>query len=680
MYRKYFLILPIVWLLTGTGMLFAQKASPQDLGKMWTFEHPPIERFAEEYGFEADEAWFNDVQKASLRLSNYCSASFVSPHGLIMTNFHCSMGTILRVEKDGENFEENGFYAPSHEEERKVEGMYVDQLINAIDISAERDALMKKDGISDKEAVKQLLEEYKGRKEFRGLEVQLVTYYSGAKHSVYVYKRFDDIRLVMVPEMVVGLYGGADDNFTYPRYNLDFAFWRAYDDDGNPANTEDHYFKFNINGPEEGEVVFTIGSPGRTERYKTADQLEYDRDYRIPMLHDFLQKRIELIEDELKESPSTRKKNSLIYLNNSVKVYGGFLDGLNDESFMNRKRDMDRILSSHDPANKEWEQISQGLESLEEHAWAYGTLGPSQFKGTTFNLISALGSYEHLMASDASEDELNTTLEKINQLASRAGDKKDRLYLLTTLNEVAANIPKGNALFDDLLNGKSIEQYVDFLFEKSKIFNEEDRAKLLAKQSEKQKITKDPLLEIASEFGKAYRQALNLNKKINPEIQEANKRIARVAFEVFGEKLSPDASSTPRISDGVVKSFDYNGTIAPVFTTFYGLYDRHYSHKGKEYWTLPERFNNPNPELLKTPINFISTNDIIGGNSGSPIVNRNKELVGLIFDGNMESLPGNYIYEDEFNRSVSVHAGGIVAVLQYVYDAKSLSMELLGRR
>jgi len=654
-----------------------EKVDPYDFGRMWTFENPPVEWFRDNYGFDPGQEWFDHVRKSSLRFASWCSASFVSPDGLIMTNHHCSRGVSFQVQEEGEDFTSDGFYASALDKERRVSGLFVEQLIMAEDITMEYDQLLAA-GTSVENLQKLFEEEYKNKENWENLRIQIVSYYSGAKHSVYGYKRYNDIRLVLVPEVKIGFFGGEDDNFTFPRYNLDFTFWRAYDSNGQPMDTKDHYMKFNPEGPKEGEPVFVIGNPARTERYKTVAQLEFDRDYRFPMLIDFYTELYDQFSRTYKEDPSPALLNRIFGLSNSLKVFNGITEGLNDPDLMGRKLTMEKHIRSSVKDQSPWVDMDGYVMDMENNNWAMNILGPTPENGVTFNLMHALAKYEGQLKSKADEKELDITRTEIKELIAKAGSGQDKTSLIKLLSRVEKYIPKDNTILSGLLEGLTISEYVEHLFVKSRFFKEDKADKILNSKPKKFLKRKDPLLEASRNLIGAYTRASDTFVKLAPKVNEIEKEIANRTFGIFGDQLSPDATFTLRISDGVVKGYDYNGTIAPYQTTFFGLYDRHFSHTDRTAWDLPEKWRNPDLEFLKTPVNFVSTNDIIGGNSGSPIINRDKEVVGLIFDGNIESLTSNFIYDDEISRSVSVHASGILAALKYIYKAERLRKELLG--
>jgi len=352
-----------------TTQMIAQEssteASPFDFGRMWTFEEPPTEWFEEAYGFNADEAWFEDVRKSSLKFASWCSASFVSPNGLIMTNHHCSRDVAISVQKEAENFDENGFYAAQLNDERQVADLFVEQLIRVADISEE---VMKAKSTAENDAdaiakeqnvLKDIKVRYAEMPGWEGLRLQTVSFYSGGKYSLYGYKKYSDIRLVLIPENDLGFYGGDPDNFTFPRYNLDCTFWRAYDENGKPLNTSENYFEFNIDGVQEGTPVFVIGNPGRTERYRTVAQLEYDRDYRYKHVLKFRKNRRDMMQaeyDVMSQDPSkVREAQDLLStinnFSNSIKALGGIVGGLHNPEFMGRKASMENKIQKNSPGH-----------------------------------------------------------------------------------------------------------------------------------------------------------------------------------------------------------------------------------------------------------------------------------------------------------------------------------------
>ncbi|MCE2788616.1 MAG: S46 family peptidase [Saprospiraceae bacterium] len=688
--NKNLLLLTFLIIASVCSTGFAQKkASPYDFGKMWTFENPPKEWLKQTYDMDVKDEWFDYVRKSSLRFATWCSASFISPNGLIMTNHHCSRDVVTSLQKEGENFDKQGFYAPTLADERKAEGLFVEQMIQAEDITAliKKKTKGAKDSAEElalrKTAFEEIEKMYKEKDGWQGLRTQIVTFYSGGKFSIYGYKRYSDIRLVWIPELDLGFFGGDPDNFTYPRYNLDATFWRAYDENGNPLNTSANYLKFNKNGAAEGEPVFVVGNPGRTERYRTVSQLTYDRDYRYPMQYKFLKNRNDVMVkkyDVIKNDPTKEREaqellNEIAGVANSMKAFGGIAKGLKDDALFGRKVEMENYIRSKSPGITYWDDLSKFMQDLSPHGWAITHLSPSPMRGDGCMLMHDLVNYQDLMASGASSDKTDKLKASILARASTFESEEQKQLFSLWLTELSEDIYPGDMTLQKVMGNKSVVEFVSHILKKTRFSDREKTEKWLEKGKDLAS-DDDELLVAARIIVSRFREASQKFQSTGPNRQQLEASIANQVFNVYGDQLPPDATFTLRISDGIIQGYDYNGTTAPANTTYFGLYDRFYSNKQKFPWSLPQRWQNPEMELLKSPFNTVSTNDIIGGNSGSPLINQRREAVGLIFDGNIESLPGNFIFDEEVNRTVSVHAGGIYAALKYVYQADRIVQEI----
>lgn len=688
------LLLSLVLIMVMTSLTWAQNVpvyddvepSRFDYGKMWTLENAPLDYFEETYGFRPDDEWLEHARMSALRFSTYCSASFVSPQGLVMTNHHCSRDEVGKVMKEGEDFDQNGFYAPTLEEERKVEGLFVKQLVQIVDVTdtvlkAMNEAETDEAAVEAKQATLQLLIEKYGTLEgWEGLEIEPVTYYSGGRYSLYGYKKYDDVRLVLFPELDLGSFGGDFDNFTYPRYSLDCTFWRVYED-GKPKNTTDFYFKFNVDGVKDGEAVFVIGNPGSTERYRTMAQLEYDRDYRYKVLLKWLENRVELMSNIQKEEPTRDRQNMIANLANSVKAINGIQGGMYDPYLMGKKQAMENMIKEKSGAvakgNDYWQQMADAYKVLEPHAAESILLGPSSLNGKTLSFAHMLYQYVTMKESGAGEEDLNAIKEQLMSLSGMMSDPYEVKYLTTLFTELK-EFAGDKAYVMEILDGHTPAKAAKMLLNNTKLMDADQLEKFLAKKVKKIKKSKDPVVKMAFSTIPVYNDAVMAFKSSSAERSELGRKISNEVYNVYGLSIPPDATFTTRLADGVVKSYDYNGTKAPIYTTYFGLYNRYYGFNKEFPWSLPEKWENPPMELLKTPLNFISTNDIIGGNSGSPLINKKGEAVGLAFDGNIESLPGNFIFDEKVNRTVSVHTGAIVAAMKYIYKADRLVHELTG--
>ena len=660
-----------------------QEPSPHDFGKMWTFENAPKDWFLKAYNYDLDQQWFDEARNSALRFASWCSASFVSPNGLVMTNHHCSQPVVSDLQKEGENFDKNGFYAATFADERRNPELFVEQLIKVADATDQIKALIGNPADADRqaktqEAINTVVKEYTTKAGWEDLRLQAVPFYSGAKYSIYGYKRYDDVRLVFIPEAQLGFFGGDPDNFTYPRYNLDCTFWRVYDTNGQPLKTTANYYKFNMDGIQEGTPVFVIGNPGSTERYRTVAQLEYDRDYRYPSDIEFYTNRMKMLEEDYALNPNDDTKNTIFSLSNSLKAIKGTVNGLNDPALFNRKVEMEKKIKANAKGKTYWDDMANYYVELSKHGSELRFLAPSPMSGTALSMLHVINEYKKLATENPDSPELEGLEKKLMEMAPALKDPKEIKTFGMVLSEVKKFAQADDEYINTILDGRTPEVAAKEILASTVFANDKDLDKLFDKDPKKFTKKKDPLIEAASLMIPEYTDAVKAFQSTGPARKQIEQNVAGEVFKVYGNALPPDATFTLRISDGIVKGYEYNGTVAPIKTTYYGLYERYQSNDGKFPWSLPERWLNPSMDLLKSPMNFVCTADIIGGNSGSPIINVKKEVVGLVFDGNIESLPGKFIFDEKDNRTVAVHAGGIVAALRYIYKADRLVSELSG--
>lgn len=671
------------------------KAGQFDNGKMWTFEYPPMDYFSQTYDFQPDEAWFEHVRMSALRFANYCSASFVSADGLVMTNHHCARQSVTQINKEGEDLHITGFISETLQDERPVPGLYVDQLVLFKDVTDEVIDEINK-ATSDEERAKfenDIINKIEEREAAStGLEVAITPLYNGGKFSLYGYKRYTDVRLVFAPEEQIAFFGGDPDNFTYPRYNLDCSFFRVYDENGNPLKT-DNYFKWSQNGAAVGEPVFVVGNPGNTDRLNTVAQLEYARDIQYPRTISLLTFMSDMYKDMLAKDPSrkTELQDRIFGFDNSIKAISGILDGLRNPILMQRKKDFEKTFRASvnaDPELKEkygnlWDKIADSRKQLSEISNKNFALGMNPLTTPKYFSIAdeVISIAENLKLPESERDDLYVGDELDHTLASLFPDDFDadmnKMLLEEKVNTLEKYLGKDDPLVKNFTGGKQGKEAVDYILKNSSITNLKDVKSLLAKGPDEVLNSDDPFIYFMLN---SKDRAKEYSKKINELVEVENtysQQLGVALFKVYGTTIPPDATFTLRLADGVVEGFPYNGTYAQPFTTFYGMYDR-YIGQGKEFpWSLPERWTTPPAGLdLATPFNFVSTNDIIGGNSGSPVINKNAEIVGLAFDGNIQGLPGNFIFRTEENRTVSVHSKGMYEVIDKVYKLKRLSAEL----
>ena len=674
------------------------KAGKFDTGKMWTFDFPPKEYFQSEYNFSPDDEWLNKVRMSALRFATYCSASFVSEDGLVMTNHHCARESVGKVNREGENLHETGFTAVNFEDERKVPGLFVSQLVEIKDITKEIQSAFDS-GKTDAEKVQNQrdktneLTESVTKEKGKNFYAQVVSFYNGGRYSLYTYQKYDDVRLVFAPETQMGFFGGDPDNFTYPRYDLDCSFFRVYDETGNPLKTN-NFFKWSPNGAAEGEPVFVVGNPGRTSRLSTVSILEYQRDYSYPLTRDLLNGAVKVYEEVINEHPDRQfeLQDRLFGMANSQKAYKGILDGLRNPVFIQKKKDFEDKFKSAVMAKPElkekygelWDKIAGTRTEAKEYfkQMAAFNVGGRGLSTEYFQVANKLVNFaQQMKMPDAQRmpQYKDSVVEKTKTgLAPVKFDKAvaDKFASLIISIDVKL-LGEDNEYAKILTGGKKGNDALQYAVNKSILSDVEKVNQLVEKGPDAILSSDDPFIQYVVKTQKQLDEVQAKSKEINDREANYVQLLGRALYEVYGTSIPPDATFTLRIADGVVKGYDYNGTKTPVNTTFYGLYDRYYSFKKQSPWNLPKRWENPPAEFnLETPMNFVSTNDIIGGNSGSPLINKNAEIVGLAFDGNIESLPGNFIFDDTANRTVSVHSAGMLEAIQDMYKLKRLSEEL----
>lgn len=406
-----------------------------DQGKMWTFENPPVEYFEEAYGFTPTQEWMDDIRKSALRFASWCSASFISPNGLIMTNHHCSRSVVASVMNEDENFDENGFYAETLEEERKVPDLYVDQMVMIADITEE----VAKSNVPVDSALAMITEAYRQKEGWEGLELETRTFYSGGKYSLYGFKRYSDVRLVLYPELPLGYYGGDPDNFTYPRYNLDFTFFRAYDEEGNPLQPS-NYFSFNPKGAVEEEPVFVVGNPGSTGRYLTMSQLYYQRDVTAPAIISLVENRKNILLIAAEEEEDVYKKDSItnyaFSLSNSEKAYKGRLKGFNDPYLMTKKAKKEEALRDNASSeNNPWDKIEDNVKEAANYYAEAVFLSPNGLRGKVNQLIQRLGAYKSALESE-DEEALSSSRESLESILKGWDMNLEKALFATLLQEL----------------------------------------------------------------------------------------------------------------------------------------------------------------------------------------------------------------------------------------------------
>jgi hypothetical protein len=679
-------------------------ASHADEG-MWLFNNPPVKLLQEKYHFQPTAAWLEHVQKSSVRFDNGGSGSFVSPDGLVMTNHHVGADCLGKISTKDRNYLATGFEAKANVDEPKCEDLELNVLMSIEDVTA-RVAGAVQPGMDSASAEKARRAEIntieKDSRDKTGLRSDVVTLYNGGQYHLYRYKRYTDVRLVFAPQKSIAFFGGDTDNFEYPRYDLDICFFRVYEND-KPVHV-DNYLKWSESGAAEGELIFVSGHPGRTERADTVAHLLYQRDYAVPSVLNLLRRREVLLDNYSERSAENarRAEDDLFGIKNSRKAYLGMLAGLQDPAILGKKRDSEKELRdavSKDPKLSQsygdgWEQVAATIKALIKIRDEYNLfgIGPQRraqsFNSDLFDIAIKLvrlaeetskPNGERLREySEAGLDSLKL------QLFSDAPIYEDleTVQLADSLGMMAEVMGEENETVQLVLAGKSPRDRAAELIRGTALKDVAVRKRLADGGLKAIQESNDPMIQLARLIDPESRKIRQMfEQQVDEPQRQAYGKIANARFAVYGSSVYPDATFTLRLAFGEAKGYTEAGQQIPWATTLGGTYERSAAHDNKEPFELPKIWNERKSRVaLSTPFNFVSTADIIGGNSGSPVINRQGELVGIIFDGNIESLVFDYTYTDQVARAVAVHSAGILEALQNIYQANRLVMELTGKK
>ncbi|MGA9752725.1 MAG: S46 family peptidase [Acidobacteriota bacterium] len=660
---------------------------------MWTYDHPPLQLLQKEFGFTPTQAWLDHLRLASVGIGG-ASGSFVSPDGLILTNHHVARAYLQQISTPGHNYVRDGFYAKRRSQELRLPGAVARVLVSLQDVTPLVDAAAKS-GSSPAQALQAREAAIAGVErqcmERTGLRGEVVALFGGARYVLYRYKEYTDVRVVMAPEEKAAYFGGDADNFGYPRYDLDFAFLRAYQD-GRPARTPD-YLRIDPAGVGEGMPVFVSGNPAHTHRLATLAQLTYFRDLSYPAAAEDLAGTDKILTAYSGEGPrqAEETQSALFFLHNRLKVIRGELRGLEDPELMAEKARAGRALReaiAQRPDLKHceqaWQQVRRAVQWQRDHfdEITYEGRVPDS-TGLTGTALDILRYAEEVRRPDSDrlagyhESQIPALLDNLEapHSYSRALDEPLLAHALTVLRDkVGAADPYVKAL----LAGESPERRARELLGGTRLDDEAFRVSLLRNGGAAVRGCKDPLLSFARLLDPALRNIdAALRKNVEEVVQPALDEIARAQFALRGDALYPDATGTLRLAFGRVEGYSFDTTEVPFQTTFYGLYDRAYSFDDKGDFQLSETEAARRGQLaLKTPLDFVCTADITGGNSGSPVVDEGGKLVGLVFDGNAPNIPNAFVHAQGNARCVAVDAPAIVQALTRLYDATRLVQEL----
>jgi Peptidase S46 len=663
---------------------------------MWLFSAPPREQIKAKYGFEVTDAWLDHLMKSSVRFNSGGSGSFVSADGLVLTNHHVGADSLQKMGSKDHDYLRDGFYAKSAAEEIKCNDLELNVLQSIEDVTPRVNAAVPATATGDAAVLarrKIIAEIEKESREKTGLRSDVVTLYQGGAYHLYRSKRYTDIRLVFAPEAQAAFFGGDPDNFEYPRYDLDVCFFRVYENDRpvKPAN----FLKWSAKGAGDGELVFVSGHPGTTRRLLTIAELEYLRDNQIPFLDGQLKRREVLLNAWSARSAENarRAKDDLFGLQNSRKVYDGRIAALQDPVFFGAKVAAEeafkkQLLDRKDSADAlaAYAKIAEAQKTLA------GIATRARFleNGSGFNAESFTIARELLRAGDERPKPNGERLREFADARRESFEQQlfsdkpiyadlETLTLADSLTFFTEQLGANDPTVKTVLAGKSPRMRAAELINGTQVRDLAFRKKLYEGGAAAVTASHDPMIELVRAIDGEARGLRKILEAQDEVKQQAHAAISKARFALQGTSNYPDATFTLRLSHGAVKGYEENGQPVPPTTNIAGLYQRSADQNNQPPFDLPPRWVEKKAALnLDTPYNFVSTNDIIGGNSGSPVVNRAAEFVGIIFDGNIQSLSGDYGYDDVQSRALSVHSAGILEALRKVYEVPALVNELTG--
>jgi hypothetical protein len=662
---------------------------------MWLFSNPPRKLLKEQYNFEPSEEWLKNVQQAAVRFNSGGSGAFVSPEGLVITNHHVGADALQKLSTPDRDLVAKGFLAKTRDDELKCVDLELNVLVSTEDVTKRVNAAVKSDmGTADAEKARRgaMNTIEKESLDATGLRSDVITLYHGGEYHLYRYKKYTDVRLVFAPEQTIAFFGGDPDNFEYPRYDLDICFFHIYED-GKPVKVE-HYLPWSKAGAGDDELVFVAGNPGRTDRLDTVRHLEFLRDRNYPSsLRTIFRREVMLTSYSQRSLENARRaKDELFGYQNSRKARLGGLAGLQDPTIMERKQKDEKTLREAVSKNSDlkgdagaWDDVSKAIDQWEKIYvdWALLEMG-NAYNSELFEIARTLVR----MADEDKKDNTDRLREyrqsnresMEQQLFSEAPiyDDLETVKLADSLSMFMEQAGAENEWVRKTLQGKSPQARADELVRGTRLKDVAVRKELAAGGRTAIDGSNDPMILLARLVDPPARDVRKTyEEKVDEPMKQAYAKIAKAVFAVKGTDTYPDATFTLRLAFGQVKGYKQDGKAIPPWTTIGGAFQHADNHGSKPPFELPSSWLQPPRQLnMDTPFNFISTADIIGGNSGSPVINRDGEYVGIIFDGNIQSLVLDFTYSDDRARAVSVHSAAILEALRKVYQADSLADEI----
>lgn len=664
-------------------LLSVPKFADADEG-MWLFNDLPLDRLEQQHGFAPDADWARQLMLSSVRFNNGGSGSFVSSDGLVLTNHHVASDTLFKLSTPERNILEDGYLARERSEELKAPDLELNRLEEIVDVTERVEQAVKKEMSAEEAAAARravLAEIEQESLEETGLRSDVVTLYGGAQYHLYRYKRYTDVRLVWAPEQKIAFFGGDADNFEYPRYCLDVTLLRVYEDD-KPVELKS-FLRRSTEPLDRGQLVFVSGHPGRTQRIFTVEALAYLRDHRLPYLLDYIRRKEILLQQYSLDGTEQerRARDDLFGIQNARKAYSGMLAGLQDPAVFEKKR-------------QRQQQLLQAVRSGEHPEWAEAWQQIAELQQEKRKLLKEVTTFRSQLYSFAeslvllAEEDQKPNEQRLREFRESNRDSflQDLLspapiYADLEVRKLADELARlvearggDDELVQKVLDGKSPAERAAELVEKTELESVEKRKALVEGGSEAIAASEDPMIRLARQMEPVYREARKKNELVEEQETQAYATITEATVAVEGTDTYPDATFTLRLAYGTVKPYTEDGQTIPPWTTVGGAFEHAREHEGQDDYELPASWRKAKEKLdLETQFNFICTADIIGGNSGSPVVDRECRLVGVIFDGNIHSLTADYLYTDQQARAVSVTSASMIEALKTIYDAAALA-------